>query len=461
MTEKIIKIPLVVALIFLTALVFRLYLSDKAWHVDMLPNAAWGERIYEHGTKSFYSNNIWTYAWPTQPPLINSIYGFNKKMYIELLGRFAWTEYQLNKVIPGDKVFWLSNFVEWFGYGRVNLENPFQIGFLVTMKLIPIFADLCIGWLIYIITKKTIYPLIYLASPFSWYVSSLWGQYDQTSTLFALAAFWLMNKRTQILSPAMLMISILVKPTTLVVIPFYVYWAVKAFRKEWLQFGVGIILSVAIFWVTTAPYTHKNPFEFARYDLTRIVFEKAEPRVNVNSFNFWRIFIGDKPVNSTSKIVFVSWQTIGILLVAIINAVAIWYCRKEKESERSMWMGVFVVTAGAWMFMTGMMDRYLFMGITSGLIAASFYPHLWKYWIGMSVVFWTNLFYHWWVPESFGFLKGLLLWNESFVSRVLSLIMVAVFLKSISYPLLTKLKPGSFQKLPDRPIGKPIRRVGD
>lgn len=352
-------------------------------------------------------------------------------MHIEFLGRLAGVEFQLNKLLPGEKVPWLSNFVDWYGYGRVDLENPFQIGFLVTMKFIPIVSDLGIAWLIYEITKKAKFAIIYLISPFSWYVSSLWGQYDPTGAFFALAAFWALDKKWKLLSPALLMISILIKPTSLILIPFYFYLLWKSLKGNFLKLAASLILPIIIFWITTVPYTHKNPFEFARYDLTRILFEKSEPRVSVNSFNMWRIFTGDKPINSTSKLFFVSWETTGYILVLLVNSIAIWYCERKKKQANSFWMGLTLVSVGTWMVMTGMLERYLFLGMVAGLIASAVNPRLLKYWIGVSLIFWINLFYHWWIPEGFQILKELLLWQNGIITNALSLLMLILIGKMI------------------------------
>src|SRR3972149_713728 len=95
---------LLLILIFISAFLFRLWVADKGWHVDMWSNAAWGEWVYEHSPAKFYGNSIWTYSWPTQPPLVNTVYAYNKSWYIEILGRTAWVDYQLNKIFPGTKV---------------------------------------------------------------------------------------------------------------------------------------------------------------------------------------------------------------------------------------------------------------------------------------------------------------------------------------------------------------------
>jgi hypothetical protein len=186
-----------------------------------------------------------------------------------------------------------------------------------------------------------------------------------------------------------------------------------------------------MFWTTTTPYTHKNPFEFARYDLIRIVFEKAEPRVSVNAFNMWRIFIGDKAVNSTDVLLVLPWKDFGNILVVLINLAAIWYCEKNKAKSDSVWTGLFIAAGGTWLVMTGMLERYFYVGIVAGLIMSAFNPKILKYWILVSATFWINLFYHWWIPAEFSYLKQALLWNNGIVTNGLSVLMVLLFAKII------------------------------
>lgn len=433
---------------FLFALIFRLWLTDKGWHVDMWSNAAWGEWIFQHGTKNFYSNSIWTYSWPTQPPLINTVYAINKRIFVEKLGRLAWTEFQLKKLNRGKDIFWLSNFVRWFGYGKINAEIPFQIGFLVTMKFWPIAADLLIACLIYLLSgRKIAGATIYLISPFSWAMSSLWGQYDGVAFALILIAFWGIGKKWEMVTPALAAAAVLIKPTALILIPFWTYWWWRKGTDKPLAKAAEIALALALFWFTTTPYTAKNPFEFARYDLIRIVFEKAEPRLSVNAFNFWRIFTGNTAVNSGGWL-FTAWNAAVFLL---LNGAAV-YLAQRKQGFR-FWDGIFLVGAGSWLFLTGMLERYLFAGMTGGLITAIYRPKLFKYWAVWSVIFWVNLFYHWWVPESFTWLKQLLLFDNDVITRFLSAANIGLFAVMTAgiIGLPPRPRPGNSRKSRVRP----------
>jgi hypothetical protein len=431
-TFRFFKKPVLVLLVVFS-LIFRLWLTDKAWHVDMWSNAGWGEWIYQNGPGKFYDNNIWTYAWPTQPPLISSVYAWNKKLYIELLGRMAGVDFKLQK----RGFFGLSGFVTWFGYGKINNEIPYQIGYVVTMKFLPIMADGLIAWLLWLITKKAYLSLVFLLSPFSWYISAMWGQYDGVAFAFTLAGLYLLQKNKWfILSPVLISAGVLIKPTGIILIPLAIYYYLLKNKYHWIWKIMGVGAAVALFWITTMPYTYKNPFEFARYDLKRIIFEKAEPRVSTNAFNFWRIIIGDKAVNQWQSYLGLPAVIWGILAVAVINFLAM--------RKMNYWEGFFTVGAGSYLLMTGMVDRYLYAGIVLGLILVKDKAKWLKAWLIWSFIFWLNLYNQWWVPGWLEPLKSVLIWRNVLITRILSLISVVIFARWLL---------GNFQK----PLFRPIR----
>jgi Gpi18-like mannosyltransferase len=420
MKNKVLLFWLIVA----TALVFRLYLSDKGWHVDLWSNAAWGEWIYTNGPVNFYKNSVWIYSWPTQPPLINTIYALDKKAYIELLGRLAGLNFQLGKI----QVYWLSDFVHWFGYGKINLEIPFQTGYLVTIKLLPILADLVIAGILYFWSKKKIWwPIIYLASPFSWYLSAGWGQYDGVGFCLALLGFLSVFSPFGIIGPALLTLAVLIKPTSLILLPFFLY---VFLRKKGNV--LGLLIPIIIFMVTTQPYTRDNVFKFARHDLTRIIFQKTEPRLTVNSFNFWRIWIGNGTYPD-------KYPALSLFIFGIFNLAGIINFEIKQKNIQALWESLFTVSMGAFLFMTGMLERYAFAGIVTGLFMVTNRPKLIKYWLGMSLIFWMNLYYHWWWPEWMIPVRYILTWNSDVVTRLLSVIQIILF---------AKLLPGNFRILP-------------
>ncbi len=425
-------------IVLAVSLFFRLWLTDKGWHVDMWSNAGWGEWIFEHTKAGFYQNKIWTYSWPTQPPLINSVYAFNKKLFIEILGRSAGIEFQVCKVYKDKgecQIPWLSNWVKWFGYSNINLEIPFQQGYLITMKLLPILADILIASIIFYLSGRNWkWPTFFLFSPFSWAVSAVWGQYDGVGFGLALLGFLSIFGPLSILGPGLMTLAVLIKPTSLILVPFFIYSYIRKGKYSNLVKLLNcLIVPLLIFWITTQPYTHKNPLEFAKYDLKRIVFEKTEPRLSVNSFNIWRIFIGNAGYRD-------NFRWLSLLIFGGLNLAGIYHWEKRNHSKSAMWESLFLISMGSWLLMTGMLERYAYAGIVFGLLATMGKPRLVKYWLGMSLLFWVNLYYHWWWPTWLEPLKQLLTWNQDFVTRIFSAAWVILFAKWLL---------GNFRKLPD------------
>ncbi len=444
-----VKKSLLLICVVLVGILFRLGITDKAWHVDMWSNASWGEWIHNYGAQNFYYNSIWTYSWPTQPPLINSIYAWNKDLHIEILGRLAWLNHQTNKVFP---ITILNNFVEWYGYGRVNIEIPFQIGYLITMKFLPILADALIALLLYQFSKKIVYAVAYLVSPFSWYVSALWGQYDGVGFACILTGLYLLYKQKfTLLVPALVVSGILIKPTALILAPFLGYYYLLRSNLSPARIISGSLIGFAVFWVTTQPYTHKNPVEFAIYDLKRIVFEKSEPRITTNAFNFWRIITGDKPENQSKEYLGITAGVWGQVVFVLITGLGIVWVDIKKEERWRLIEGAFIVSMASFVFGTGMLDRYAFAGVTLGLLVTVRHPRTWPLWILSAAVFWTNLYNQWWIPESWSWLQSFLLANNGMATRFLSLINTGVLvMQLLSLIKLPRWLLGNFRKFPFR-----------
>ena len=98
-----------------------------------------------------------------------------------------------------------------------------------------------------------------------------------------------------------------------------------------------------------------------------------------------------------------------------------------------MWEGLFVISAGSFMFMTGMLDRYLYAGMLFGLILVATQFRLLKWWLVWSVIFWLNLYNQWWIPASFEPLKQFMLVYDSIVTRILSGFSVIILVKLLNF----------------------------
>lgn len=414
------------------SLIFRLLLSNLGYHVDLISNAAWGQWIYENGTKGFYYNSNWIYAWPTQLPIINLLNEFNYWLYIQLLELFRYaSSYIVPHLAPGH-MLWYFKFVIWFDQAKFP-ESPVSLGYLVTAKLLPIIADLLIAIVLYLLAlkqqhsqnKALIWPIIYLFSPFSWYISALWGQVDQLSFFLFLISILALFYKKLFLSVLLIAISIGIKPTTAVFIPYYLFLIYKQ-KVNLLNLGSSLLIISAFFIYTTLLFSDKNLLVFIYQDLIPKIVFKSEFRVSTNSFNFWHIIIGNKALNDSSIFLLLPAKIWGYIVYVLLNVLAFKLYKPNKLSN--IFSGLFIIGIGSWLFMTNMLERYYFIGIVSLLCLTIYQPKLIKYWLIASLFFWINLYHGWWFPEHFNFLRLFLISNNGVWGRVIAFMNVSIFI---------------------------------
>lgn len=416
--------------ILFIAVVFRLGLSRFGDNHDLLTNAGWGEWIYKNGAKGFYENSTWIYSWPTQLPLINLIYGFNYYLFDQKL---LWFFSYIEAVIKSHQIFpqffsWWFNFVNWFGT-KLFQDTPFRNGFLISMKLIPILADLIIASIIYLvgrkivgINKSLVVSSLFLFIPFSWYTSSLWGQYDQLSTLFLLSSFLMLYKRFFLISSIFLLLSIQVKPTSIFLTPFYIYYFfyLKPSIKSVL---LSIIANTFILLALTYQFTDKNPFFYTFQSIYPKVFNNDRFGLVNHAFNFWQMISPSGGWSTTFHLLGLSALVWGIAFLIIINAVAIITFHKN-PGFKGLMLAFYLIAAGSYLFATGMVDRYFYPAIVFLGVLTLYYKKLFKWWILTCLIFSINLFYSWGFP----ILNDLTAWKSELIIRFFSFLNIVVFL---------------------------------
>lgn len=422
-----------IILVFFAAFVLRLSLTSLGFHDDIYSNTAWGKWIFENGPRGFYQASGWIYSSPTQPPLISLLYGFNHYLYDRLMSLFSnmgvWiATYHLAPT----KWIWFFDFSQWFGNSMYG-QTPFKFGALISMKIVAIVADLAIAGVLYLLARhRTAKPILwsaaYLFSPFSWYISALWGQYDQTSLFFLLVAFIFLIKRYLLLAPLLLLISIELKPTSLIFVPLFlwVYFKQQPKIKEVL---FGVISSLVLFVYSVWLFTDHNIFDFVQNELLPRIFAKSEPRVSTNAFNFWRVFIGNAALNQDVVLFLVPTKIWGYLIFALAYVFSLKLLKSI--NPENIFKSLFIIGGCGFLFLTNMLDRYFFAGIVFLLVVTVYKTGLFKYWLILSFVFWLNLFNQWWFPSGFDFLREILIWQNSLISRLLAAINVGIFMMTL------------------------------
>lgn len=419
------------SLILLVGLTLRLVVVNFFYHIDMLSIAYWGKWIFEHGPNGFYDNNVWVYSWPTQPPLVNLVYALGFWIYLNSLELFRnFTFYVVPHLAPGHMLWWFD-FVKWYN-DAVYPESDLRLGFLISIKFIGILADLLIGLIIFILFKNQdhkkalLIATIFLLSPFSFYLSSIWGQFDSLSFLFLLLAFIFLLKKKPLLAPLIFMVSVSLKPTALMFLPLFL-WVYFQLKGKWWEYLIGIAISLFAFFATVAVFTDKNLIEFTTRDLMTKIFFKSGFRVSTNSFNFWHILIGNQAREHFVLFLGLPAYFWGFVSFIITNFIA--FGITKKISQQSLFTALTIVGLAGWLFMINMLERYFYSGIVFMLILTFYYPKILKYWLVLSIIFWLNLYHGWWVPREWDFLRRALIWNEHTLTRILSAINVGIFFK--------------------------------
>lgn len=421
-----------VIFIFAAAVVLRLMLLDTAHHSDLLSLAAWSERIFYYGPKDFYESEGWIFSEPTQPPLASLLYGFLYRVYDFLVWLFSHIALTIATYRLAPTYFlWWFDFVKWFGTDFFEV-SPFKSGIVMVIKSAAILADLAIALILYILARKKSLKLaliltsLYLFLPFSFYLSSIWGQYDQLSFLFLLLALLSLTSRKLILATALFFISISIKPTSLIFSPFFL-WVYFVKKPKITEIFLSIIFIIVAFIITTTPFTNKNLIEYSYHTLRTKIFYKSEYRVGVSALNFWRIIVGNKAVNQNETLVIFPYKIYAWILFALINIFA--FKITIKPTMRNVFMGAFIIGMGGWLFLMNMMERYAFSGVTLALFLTIYYPKVLKYAVSLGILYWVNLYHNWWVPQFFDPLRIILVWNEGLIPRVLSVVNVVIFFR--------------------------------
>ncbi len=426
---------LVFPLVLIISLFFRFYLSPKVFHHDLICQASWGKYVYFNSAKNFYEvNNKWLYfSSPNHPPLTNILYATAQKIDLKTrltrvrIGNFV-TKHNLSPK------FFLSHFLTLKHLDKtVSPQQPFTYGFLTSLKIWAILGDILIAIIIYLIAKRyyskpIIFPLIYLFSPFSWYLSALWGQTDQLAFVFTLISF-LMIPRFTSLSIINFFIGASIKPTSLMFAPLFLYLLFIT-KPKISKLIIGGVISLILCFFIFRPFHETNFFDFTFNTLYPKLVHRAEFRVSTNSYNFWHIFTLDKAIEHNTKIFsLISYKNLGLLIYFFF----IFYSVKtlKKINTYHILTSLFIISGASWLFLTNMLDRYFFTAIATATILLIFQPKSFKYWLPLSLIFWLNLFRQWYYPASLGFIKNILQYNNGIIGSYLSLSNVILFLLSI------------------------------
>ncbi|MFA5532031.1 MAG: hypothetical protein WDA13_00330 [Candidatus Shapirobacteria bacterium] len=434
----------IVVIILLLAVLLRLRLSVLTAHEDLLMQLGWGRQISLKGTlKGFYNWDLWGKGYPNHPPLISAlyfiIYPLHSKLmwFLSSLGNFI----ALHRLAP-TKFLWLFDFAKWFGQDLYG-ESSYLSGIIVILKQFMIWADLAIGGVIYWVCKKVKVNwkgpvLIYLLLPFSWFLSSSWGQSDQLSFVFLIVAFILLiSKKYSGLSPLLYVIAANLKPNCVLLLPIFLYvWYKQKHSFKKLILG-GIVAIIFTFW-TISWFTDQNVFIYAFTILVKRM-STSDGLINYNAFNFWYIFFPyQKPYVLDTNFYWILsakyWGWFMILVTSILSLKVI-----KKDRLETIFAAMFIAGLGSYMFMTGMHDRYAFLAIIPLFLVSIYKRKYFKYFLIMSTIYTLNLFIAYSPWQIVLEIKKIVEFDNFLTARILSFVNVILYIR-VTYLMLKERK---------------------
>ena len=416
----------------LLVFILRMSLTFAPAHSDLKLQIEWGKWMYDQGSvRGLYNHNVWSGLWPNHPPLISWLYFEAYKIHSLLmwwmssLGNFI----ALHRLAP-TKFIWFFNFIKWFGGTKFdNTVLPF--GVAVVIKQIMVMADFCIAWIIYKLCKKNKvnwkkYVLAYLLLPFSWFLSAVWGQSNQLSFLFLITSFILLTTKNSVWSPILYVIAINLKPDCIFLIPLFLFIWIKQ-KQDWKKLLLGTIMAAAFSIWTVTWFLDGKFLDLLSLLKTRLT--TSDGLMTLNAYNFWYIFY-PFPSKMTLDVFAYFWipaKIWGYIFWAIITGLSFKLVR-DKKIER-IFLTIFTVSFGGWLFMTGMHERYAFIGLVALLFYSIYQRAYFKYFLVLSVIYFLSMFFVFPLPEFLSGVETVFKWQNQIIPRLLSLINLFIFVK--------------------------------
>ena len=408
--------------IFLLALVIRFLLIPLSFHSDLNNNEIWGIYAGEFGLRGFYDwLNFGNYARPDYPPLAKVIL---------LALRFVWQFifnilWEINVAIP----LFPSDLVTWFD----------EFGFIALIKLPGIFADMALGFLIFKFAKgKTKQPIIYasyfLLNPAIIYLSSSWGQFDSTVTLFALLTIVSLPNHKYFQALTYYFISIMTKATFVPITPILLIQSIK--QRISLKTSLLLIFLVILYsYILGFFFIDKNPAIWLFNLYTRKIIQGAVtlPYINLNAFNFWGIVLGLERVEDNLQILRLSLKTWAYLISLPFLLLILRKFTKGAELIHTVIILYFTI----FMFFPRVHERYLYPAIALFPLLLVQKPKLKKIYLVASFIFFLNLYHWWWFPN---IPPLVFLLDLELVERLLSFANLTIFFLLFHRYLSTKIE---------------------
>lgn len=408
---------------------FRIILSFGVWHPDLNNHADWGVRFWEYGTKAFYSQNVWNFTWPNQPPGTMYLFALCRKVF-EFVFSIFW---QINVRVPA----FPSGIISFF---ELNLYPSI-------LKLPAILADFGIAYLIYrfvlsinpkLTREAHLGAIIWLINPVVWYNSSVWGQYDSVINFLVLLSFYLLTQRKLSLATLAFALSIYTKASLLIFAPLWLIYVFKL-RFKVSTIAISATLALLMLFFLTLPFSKGNAVIWL-YELYKDkIFGQQLHVINANAFNLWAGLTSIYERPETLPFLGANYRVWSGILFALAYIPLLYSLFKKWTVENLIWV-LALAAFVSFTLLTNMHERYLFplFPYLTILLSIGVLDKI-KYW-AISVINLANLYNFWFTPKVVP-IVFLLSVGDRVVPRILGFILFGLFVSTYaSYLRQAKLQ---------------------
>ncbi len=386
---------LVIVLIGLLIRIGVMFL-DFSWDVNNHMSWAADLRDPRRGFGGFYDtiSAAWfATKYPNYPPF--AMYLFYLLLPVQkLIGSCVW---QVNIAVPA-----FPSALVFFVQSRIFAAAVFKIP--------SIMADFGLAYLLYKFAQKnagrgSTIPLFaasaILLNPAFFYNSAYWGQIDVIPLLLAVGAVLLLiRKKLPVITSLLFTASLLVKPTTLVFLPFFAYFFFAQFRLR--KTIISLLVSAAFFFISFIPFVPLNTLvtDSLRLYSVNILAAQSLKHVTNGAFNIWAILAGLQDIpDNVSFVGGISYQLTGIALLLASVVFSFRSFHPKKKQEYRMVYLLALSALDAFLFLTRMHERYSLLPIPFLIMAAVYNKKLVPVVWFLSVISALNLYKSWPVPR--------------------------------------------------------------
>jgi len=371
--------------ILLLAFVARLVLAFIFWHPDVNNHIDWGIRFWQYGSREFYSQNVWSFTWPNQPPGTMYLFAGVRKLF-EFVFSIFWFINLKVPPFPSNVMYFLET----------NL-------YPALLKLPSILADLGIAYVIYKLLREKkeslgiLGAILFLVNPVVWYNSAVWGQTDAVVNFFAILAFYLLIKKKLVLAGLSLALSFYFKASLLIFLPIF---AIVVLKKKYkiTEIIKAVALPAIAIGLLTLPFSGGDPFGWLYEIYAKKVFTQQLQVITANAFNIWAAIAGIHELPHSIALGPLSYKLWGQILFGTSLIPALYLVLKKQDTKSIFW-SLAIVSFSSFIFLTNMHERYiypLFPALTVlAVLEAKLLPLYW----GVSGISVLNLYNFWWYPR--------------------------------------------------------------